>query len=87
MLLILLFNCLAILDLGKFGLCLRAIIINPALVTSDNPGQGCVIGEMTRLLTDVYTLLLLISCQHPGHQFAGDTMHAQLSNRIRWHVP
>jgi hypothetical protein len=51
--------------LGRLFVCLRIITINPALVTRDNPGQeGCIIREgMTKLLTDVDTLLLLVSCQ------------------------
>jgi hypothetical protein len=50
-------------------LCLRVITVNPAPITSDNPGQeGCIIvGDLTKLLADVDTLLLLISCQK-SHQ-------------------
>jgi hypothetical protein len=50
--------------LGGLLLCLRVITINPALVTSDNPGQdSCIIGgDLTKLLADVDTLLLFINC-------------------------
>jgi hypothetical protein len=34
-----------------------------------------------KLLTDIDMLLLLISCQNPGHKFGSDTMHAQFSSR------
>jgi hypothetical protein len=63
--------------------CLRVITINPALITSDNPGkEGCVVGGyLTKLLADVDTLLLLISCQNPRHKFGGDAMHAQFSSQ------
>jgi hypothetical protein len=56
--------------LGGLLLCLRAITINPALITSDNPGQeGCIIGGyIMKLLADVDTLLLLINCQIQSHQ-------------------
>jgi hypothetical protein len=45
--------------------CLRDITVTPALVTSDNPGEeGCIVGgDLTKLLADVDTLLLPISCQ------------------------
>jgi hypothetical protein len=51
--------------LGGLLFCLRAITVNPALVTSDNAGQeGCVVrGDLMMLLVDIYKLLLLISCQ------------------------
>jgi hypothetical protein len=42
-------------------LCLRVITINPAIDTSDNPGQEE--GDLTKLLTDVDKQLFLISCQ------------------------
>jgi hypothetical protein len=60
-------------------LCLRVITINPALVSSDKPGhEGCIIGGNLALLTDINTLLLLITCQNPGHN---DMMHAQFSSQ------
>jgi hypothetical protein len=51
--------------LGGMLLCLRAITVNPALVTSDNPGQeGCIVGgDLTKLLADVDTPLFLTRCQ------------------------
>jgi hypothetical protein len=53
---------------GGLLLCLRVITMNPALVTSDNPGQDCTIGgDLTKLLADTDTLLYLISCQK-SHQ-------------------
>jgi len=50
-----------------------------ALITSDDPRQerfivGC---ELTKFRTDVDALLLLVSCQDPGHKFGCDTVHAQ----------
>jgi hypothetical protein len=69
--------------LGGLLLCLRVETVNPALITSDNPGQeGCIIGgDLTKLLADLDMLLLLISSQNPGHKFGGDTMHAQFSSQ------
>jgi hypothetical protein len=57
--------------------------INPALITSDNPGQeGCSIGgNLKKLLADADTLLLLISSQNPGHKLGGDTPNLEV--RIR----
>jgi hypothetical protein len=59
-------------------LCLRAITINWALVTSDNPGQeGCLVGgDLMKLLADIDMLLILISCQNHWHKFGSDTVHA-----------
>jgi hypothetical protein len=59
------------------------IITNPALVTNANPGQeGCIVrGDLMKLLTDVDTLLFLISCHNFGHRYGGDTMHAQSSSQ------
>jgi hypothetical protein len=53
---------------GKL-LCHRVITINPAIITSDNPKQaGCIVGgDLMKLLADVDTQLLLISCQK-SHQ-------------------
>jgi hypothetical protein len=88
MLLTLLFTCLTFFGLGEFGLfhwedcCFVSVItVNPALVTSDNPEQeGCIVrGDLTKLLADVDTLLLLINCQNPGHKVRGDRMHAQFN--------
>jgi hypothetical protein len=96
MLLTLLFTCPAFFGLGEFLLfhwedcCFVSVITaNSALVTSDNPGQeGCIVGgDLTKLLADVDTLLLLISCQNLVHKFGGDTMHAISAVRIRWHGP
>ena len=60
-------------------LCLRVVIVNPALIISDNPGQeGFIIGgETTKFSADVDTLLLLVSCQYPGHKFGCNMVHAQ----------
>jgi hypothetical protein len=50
--------------LGGLLLCLRVITVNPALVTSANPGQKvCIVDDLLKLLADVDTLLLLISRQ------------------------
>jgi len=82
----LLFTSLAFLALvtwgfstGGFLLCLRIVTINPALITSDDPGQeGFIIGgELTKFSADVGALLLLVVCQYPGHKFGCDTVHAQ----------
>jgi hypothetical protein len=50
-------------------LCLRVIIVNAVLITSYNPGQkGWIVrGDLVKFLSDVETLLLLISCQK-SHQ-------------------
>jgi hypothetical protein len=50
--------------LGESLFCLRVIIINPTLVTSDNLGQeDCIIrGDLTTFLTDIDMLMLPISC-------------------------
>jgi len=60
-------------------LCLRVVTVNPALITSDDPGQeGFIIGgELTNFSADVDMLLLLVSCQDPGHKFGCNTVHAQ----------
>ena len=60
-------------------LCLRVITVNPALITSDDPGQeGFIIGgELMKFSADVDVLLLLVSCQDPVHKFGCNTMHAQ----------
>ena len=60
-------------------LCLRFITVNLALITSDECGQeGFTIGgELTKFSADDDTLLLLVSCQDPGHKFVCDTVHAQ----------
>jgi hypothetical protein len=53
-----------IFPLGGFLLCLRVITVNQALVSCDNAEQeGYIVGgDLTKLLADVDTLLLLISC-------------------------
>jgi hypothetical protein len=47
---------------------LRFITVNPALITSDNPGQKvCIIrGDLMKLLTDVDTMLFLTQLQIKG---------------------
>jgi hypothetical protein len=69
--------------LGGLLFCLRIITVNPVLVTSDNSEQeGCILGDdLTKLKEDIDMLLLLISCQNPGHKFGRDTMHAQFSSQ------
>jgi hypothetical protein len=49
--------------------CLRVIAINPVLVNSVNLEQeGCIVGgNLTKLLIDIDTMLLQISCQK-SHQ-------------------
>ena len=65
--------------LGGLLLCLRVVTVNPALITSDDPGQESFIigGDLTKFSADVDTLLLLVSCQEPEHKFGGDMVHAQ----------
>ena len=85
--LILLFTCLTFFwpwqrgafPLGGLSLCLRVVIVNPTLITSDDPGQELSIvgGKLMKFIADVDTLLPLISCQDPGHKFGCDTVHAQ----------
>jgi hypothetical protein len=36
---------------------------------------------------DVNALLLLVSCQNPGHKFCCNTVQAQLFVRTRLHIP
>jgi hypothetical protein len=44
----------------------------------NDPGQGFIVGgELKKFSADVDALLLLFSCQDPGHKFGGDTVHAQ----------
>jgi hypothetical protein len=38
-------------------------------------------GDFTKLLTDVDMLLLVISCQNPGHKFGSNTLHAESSSQ------
>jgi hypothetical protein len=73
-------HCLACLD--EFFLNM-VITIYLALVTSGNPGrEGCMVGGgLTKLLADIDTLLLLISCPNPGHKFSGNTLYAQFSSQ------
>ena len=60
-------------------LCHRVIIVNPSLITSDDPGQeGFIIrGELMKFSADVDVLLLLVSCQDPGHKFGCNMVRAQ----------
>ena len=60
-------------------LCLRFVTVNLALINSDECGQeGFIIGgELTKFSADDDALLLLVSCQDPGHKFGCDTVHAQ----------
>ena len=64
--------------LGGLSLCLRVVTVNPALITSDDPRQERFVfgGELMKFSADD-TLLLLVSCQDPGHKFGCDTVHAQ----------
>ena len=64
--------------MGGLSLCLSVVTVNPALVTSDDPGQERFIvrGELTKFSADD-ALLLLVSCQDPGHKLGCDTVHAQ----------
>ena len=60
-------------------LCFRIVPVNPALITSDDPGQGFIIrGKLTKFNADVDKLLLLVSCQDPRHKFGCDMVHAQV---------
>ena len=70
-------------------LCLRVVTVNTDLITSDEPGQGFIIrGELTKFGADVDALLLLVSCQDPGHKFGCDKVHAQFFRQNPfWHVP
>jgi len=65
--------------LGGLSLCLRVVTVNPALITSDDLRQECFIvgGKLTKLSADIDALLLLDSCQDPGHKFGCDMVHAQ----------
>ena len=61
-------------------LSLRVVTINPALITNDDPGQeGFIVGgELTKFSADIDVLLLLVSCQDPGHKCGCCTVRAQL---------
>jgi len=61
-------------------LCLRFVTVNPALITSDEPGQEAFIigGELTEFSADVDAVLLLVSCQYPGNKFCCDIVHSQV---------
>jgi hypothetical protein len=88
MLLALVWTCPALsvsasLDFPLGGL-LRCLSHNgPAVITSDNPRQeGCIVdGDLTKLLSDVETLLRLISWENPGHKTGGDTIRSQFSSQ------
>jgi hypothetical protein len=58
-------------------LCLRAVTVNSALITIDDPGhEGFIVGgELTKFSADM--LLLLVSCQDPGYKFGCDMVLAQ----------
>ena len=58
---------------------LRVVAVNPALFTSDDPGQeGFIIGgDLTKFSADVDALLFPVSGQDPEHKFGCDTVHAQ----------
>jgi len=60
-------------------LCLKLVTVNPALITSDDPGQeGFIIGgELTKFSADVDALLFLVNCQDPGHKFDCDMVYSQ----------
>ena len=83
----LLFTCVAFFwpwwrgafPLGGLSLCLSVVTVNPALITSDDPRQERFIvgSELTKSSADVDALLLLVSCQDPGHKFGCDRVHAQ----------
>jgi len=90
MLLTLLFTCLFFFGLGDMELfpwedcCFVSVVtVNPALITTDDPGQeGFIIAiELTKFSAFVDTLLLLISCQDPGHKFGCDMVYAQFFNQ------
>jgi len=65
--------------MGGLSLCLWVITANPALITSDDPRQERFIvgGKLTKFSEDVDALLLLVSCEDPGHKFGCDKVHAQ----------
>jgi hypothetical protein len=75
--------------LGGLLLCLRVITINPALITSDNPGQeGCIArGSLTKLLADINMLLLLISCQNSGRNRIRPDTQLQIKRRKKSACP
>jgi hypothetical protein len=59
-------------------ICLRVVTVNPAAITSDDPGQGFIIGgELTKFSAEGDALLLLVISQDPGHKFGLDTVHVQ----------
>jgi len=64
--------------LGGLSLCLRVVTVNPALIISDDPEQeGFIVGdELTNYSANVDALLLLVSCQDPGHKFGCDMVHS-----------
>jgi len=65
--------------LGGLSLCLRVVTVNQALITSDDLRQKRFIvgGELTKFSADVDALMLLVSCQVPGHKFGYDMVDAQ----------
>jgi hypothetical protein len=70
-------------SIGRIAALFKITTVKGALIASDNPGQeGCFIkGDLTKLLTDLDTLLLLISCQNPAHKFGSYKMHAQFKSQ------
>jgi len=58
---------------------LRVVTVNPALIASGDSGQeSFIIGsELTKFSADVDALLLVVSCQDPGHKFGCETVHSQ----------
>jgi hypothetical protein len=50
-------------QLGGLLLCLRVVTVNPALITSDDPGQEVFVigGELTNFSADIEALLILVS--------------------------
>jgi len=64
------------------------VTLNPALITSNDSAQeGFIIGgELTKFSADVDALLLLVSYQDPGHNFAATLCMPNSSDRTGWHV-
>jgi len=64
------------------------VTVNPALITSDDSAQVDLIigGELTKICADVDAVLLLVSCQDLGHNFAATRCMPNSSVRTGWHV-
>jgi hypothetical protein len=58
---------------------LGVVIVNPSLITSDDPGQESFIieGKLTKFSAEISALLLPVSCQDPGQKFGCNMVHAQ----------